>query len=297
MKVLINYFRQLRDSLNHPGNYDYVREISIGTSVPKVIHQIYSDKNLSPELLENIKQLKLMNPNWSYKLHDDHDIESYIKLHYPNLLSTYHKINPIYGAAKADFFRYLLIYNEGGVYLDIKSSASKPFDEIIRNEDLYLLSHWKNELGEPYENTGIHHKINNQYGEFQQWHIVATKGHPFLKAVINNVCHNIHTYNPFFNHTGRWGVLNVTGPIAYTLAITPHINQYPHRLERSNEDYSFIYSIFSKNQIPMHHSKFTKKHYSAFDESFTKQSFFTRILFKAVQPIKHKIFNFMKNVN
>ncbi len=164
MKVLINYFRQLRESLNRPGNHSYVTERIMGNSVPKVIHQIYFDKNLSPELLENVKQLKLMNPDWSHKLHDDRDIENYIKLHYPNLLSTYHKINPIYGAAKADFFRYLLIYNEGGVYLDIKSSASKPLSEIIRNGDLYLLSNWKNELGEPYENTGLHHRISNKYG-------------------------------------------------------------------------------------------------------------------------------------
>ena len=29
----------------------------------------------------------------------------------------YQRINPIYGAARADFFRYLLMYAQGGIYL------------------------------------------------------------------------------------------------------------------------------------------------------------------------------------
>ena len=235
-----------------------------------------------------------MNPDWSYKIYDDNDIENYIKLHYPELVAIYYKINPIYGAARADFFRYLLIYNEGGVYLDIKSSITKPLDEIIKNDDVYLLSHWKNEAGEKHENAGLHHRIDNPYGEFQQWHIVAAKGHPFLKAVINNVCHNIQTYNPFFNATGTWGVLTVTGPIAYTLAITPYLNEYPHRLERYSEDYNFVYSIFSELHLHKHQILF-KKHYSTLCDSIVKQSFLAHLIFKTVQPIKDKIFVLMRS--
>ncbi len=38
---------------------------------------------------------------------------------------------PRYGVVLADIFRYLVIYNEGGVYLDIKSTVNRPLDEII----------------------------------------------------------------------------------------------------------------------------------------------------------------------
>ena len=294
MNFLVMYLRQLRHNLNQLGDHNYVSPKEMGDRIPKGIHQTYYKKDLPIELQNNVNQLKLMNPDWSYKIYDDSDIENYIELHYPELVAIYHKINPIYGAARADFFRYLLIYNEGGVYLDIKSSVTKPLDEIIKNDDVYLLSHWNNDLGESQENAGLHHRIDNPYGEFQQWHIVAAKGHPFLKAVIDNVCHNIHIYNAFFNQTGRWGVLNVTGPIAYTLAITPYLNQYPHRLERSGEDYNFVYSVLSDIHLRKHHTLF-KKHYSALEEAIVKQSFLARLIFKVVQPVKDKIFELMRS--
>ncbi len=260
----------------------------MGNSIPKVIHQTHYSKNLSPELQNNVNWLKLMNPDWTYKIYDDSDIEHYIKTNFPELINTYIKINPVYGAARADFFRYLLIYNEGGVYLDIKSSVTRPFHEIIRSDDLYLLSHWENDVGGPHENAGFHPRIDHPYGEFQQWHIVATKGHPFLKSVIDNVCHNIHIYNPFFNETGAWGVLNATGPIAYTQAIIPIMKLYAHRHERSNKNLNFVYSIFSEKDITIHRHLF-KKHYSVIDEPIIKQPLISRIVFKIVKPFKEII--------
>lgn len=292
MKFLIKHFLRLRQSLNQPNNHSYVSMRDMSLSIPKIIHQTYFSKNLPVELQRNINQLKLMNPNWSYKIYDDKDIEDYIKFHYPELFKFYCKINPIYGAARADFFRYLLIYNEGGLYLDIKSSVSRPLDEIIRNNDLYLLSHWKNEFGEPNENAGIHERIKNIYGEFQQWHIASARGHPFLRAVINNVCHNIEIYNPFFNQTGKGGVLNVTGPIAYTLAITPYLSLYTHRLERSNRDYNFVYSIYSETQTRAHLVLY-KNHYTNLDEPIVNQPLLIRLILKTIKPVKPKILNIL----
>lgn len=271
--------------LNQCGNYNDVSTIAMGTSIPQVVHQSYPSKTLPIEIQNNIDLLKSINPNWKFKLYDDHDIQAYIETYFPKLVGIYKKINPKYGAARVDFFRYLLIYNEGGIYLDIKSSLSKPLNEIIHADDKYLLSHWQNDTGQPYEKSGFYVDLKNKFGEFQQWHIASVKGHPFLKAVIENVCNNIKNYSPFLHHTGEIGVLRVTGPIAYTMAITKHLEYYPHRLVRSNVELNFVYSIFTTNRAHKHHFLF-KTHYSKLNEPVVNSNYFINLLFKTYQPFK-----------
>ena len=284
MNILVKLALKIRDSLNKPHTHQYVETIPVGESIPKLIHQVYFSKTDFPaEIRQNIDNLKNANPGWEYMLYDDAHMESYIQQYYPNLLSTYKRINPIYGAARADFFRYLLMYREGGVYLDIKSSLEKPLDQIIQKDDKFLLSHWNNDIGEADENKGKYECLSDiPLGEYQQWHIIAVKGHPFLKAVINAVCHNINQYNPFFHDTGSWGVYAVTGPVAYTLAIFPNLNNQPHRLERKHADLGLIYNILSlKNKS--HHSLF-KKHYSECKEPLILGNPVKNYLFLLLNP-------------
>ena len=285
----------LRAGLNEVKDNGNVEIRELGSSIPFVIHQSYPHKKLPAEIQNNVEQLKHANPSWEFRLYDDTDIEDYINVNYPNLVKFYKKINPKYGAARVDFFRYLLIYNEGGVYLDIKSSFSKPLDEIIHKDDKFLLSHWQNNIGDPYENSGIYTDLPNRFGEFQQWHIASVKGHPFLKSVIENVCNNIAMYNPFLHHTGQTGVFRVTGPVAYTLAILPLLEFHPHRLERSNHELNFVYSIYSNDKNYKHRSLF-KNHYSTLNEPVTNLSYFSKLLFKLFQPMKDKVILMMKKV-
>jgi hypothetical protein len=230
--------------------------------IPKKIFQLVADKNnIHPKIIENIQTIKNMNPEWKYTLYDDNDMIEYLETYYsPEILYYYNKINQNYGAAKADFFRYLLMYREGGVYLDIKSGSQIPLDNIIGWDDQYILSHWD-----------MPHQINNLgmiKGEYQQWHIICRPNHPYLLAVINKVISNIKNYSIDLFGVGKTAVLKVTGPIAYTQAIFPIRDNYSHKLVASNE---FIYLVY--NNIDMsyikhhsHHDLYGKTHYSKIKE-------------------------------
>ena len=74
---------------------------------------------------------------------------------YKEEYNAYHKINPKYGAARADFFRYIIIRDQGGIYLDLKSNSSVPFREIIKPNDTYLLSSWADNSSAPHDNILI----------------------------------------------------------------------------------------------------------------------------------------------
>ncbi len=284
-----------RKNLNQVKDYGYTKTITMGQTIPKVIHQTYFTKTLPEAIQKNVDHIRAINPDWEYRLYDDADIDVYIRQNFPELFAIFKKINPSYGAAMADFFRYLLLYKEGGVYLDIKSSMAKPLNDIILEDDKYLLSYWQNDEGDIMKNMGKYIDISDPLGELQQWYLITVPGHPFLKSVIETVCRNIESYNPFINHGGQLGTFRVTGPIAYSLAIAPYLKQYPHRLVRSNHNLHLIYNIFTASATHEHHTIF-KKHYSKLKEPVVLPSKFVKSILNVYLPLSEIFGSFIKRL-
>jgi mannosyltransferase OCH1-like enzyme len=227
--------------------------------IPKIIHQTFqSEDKLSEEIKENIEALRQLNPDWKYVFYSDNDVTNFINDNYPKFIfELYNKINPLYGAARADFFRYLLMYKIGGVYIDIKSSIKLPLSQSIKPEESFLLSHW----GQTHEGWGKYKTKEGLLNEFQQWHIIAEPNHTFLKQVIMNVIWNIIHYDYKTNGFGKFGVLNLTGPIVYTKAINLIKERASYSLV-DIEEYGFKYSNVSnkglKSTMPIHYSELTE---------------------------------------
>jgi mannosyltransferase OCH1-like enzyme len=233
--------------------------------IPKKIFQLIENKNqIHAEFIDNIEYIKSKNPDWTYTLLDDDDILEYINRHYsPEILEYYNRINPRYGAARADFFRYLLMYREGGVYLDIKSAPEFPLDNIIHADDEYIIS------------EGIFSKLYKWLGypgEYQQWHIICRPEHPYLKAVIDRVIDNIKNYSVEKFGVGRNGVFKVTGPYMYTEVIDGILDRHNHRYIETNEFIGLVYNNLNNNELMIlsHFGKIGKKHYSLLREPIIK---------------------------
>ncbi len=232
-----------------------------GQGIPRRIHQTFHTKDLPPALRRAVDQTRESNPGWEHRLYDDADIVDFIRTEYGSvILNAYQRIHPLYGAARADLFRYLLMYRVGGVYLDIKSACNRSLGEALLPDDTYLLSKWH---GDRFVGMGIHPELQAMGGkEYQQWHIVAAPGHPFLKSVIENVLRNLMVYNSQLHGVGKPGVLRVTGPIAYSLAIHPLLATQSHRIVDSAQDLGFDYSVFMKGQDSSGHKPIFLSHYS-----------------------------------
>jgi mannosyltransferase OCH1-like enzyme len=217
---------------------------AVGLAIPKLIHQTTHDKDWvrnHPVLREAISELLARNPGWAYRLYDDEDARAFIRARYGDeMCRTFDRINPAYGPARADFFRYLLLFDQGGIYLDLKSTATLPLDEVLTADDEYILSHWRNKPGEQHAGWGLH-PVCGPAGEFQQWHVIAAPGHRYLEAVIARVVANIAHYD---GAVGKSGVLYLTGPVPYTLAIQPLLASCRHRLVDIDR-LGFRYNMFS----------------------------------------------------
>ncbi len=240
--------------------------------IPKLIHQtLKSRRMLTEPYIVNLERMRALNPDWTISVYEDEECLEFIRMYFDrDMVRTYRAINPHYGAARADLFRYLLLYRCGGVYLDIKSSATIRLDAVLQQDDHYLLSHWDNGHGRPFEGWGVHAETPYP-GEFQQWHIVAAPRHPFLEHVARCVQRNIHDYDASRHGTGKRAVLRMTGPIAYTRAIRPLLADARARLVDITK-LGFVYSFFDPtNDIfratgRLVHEALTPGHYRSLDE-------------------------------
>ena len=232
--------------------------------IPKIIHQSFATQELPKEIVENIEKIKKINPTWEYRFYDDNDVLKFIKDNYPKeILDVYMKINPVYGAARADFFRYLLIYKQGGLWLDIKSTIEEPIDLNLREDDFFILSQWQNKMGEKYQGWGLFPELMRiPGGEFQQWNIFSAPNNEIIKTVIENTIRQINTYDIKTRGVGRKGVLLTTGPIIYTLSILPHLKKNLHRFVDIEKDFKIKYTIYDQ----LEYRKIYKKHYSLIEE-------------------------------
>lgn len=220
--------------------------------IPKIIHQTFPKKDLPHELINLIDKLKSDNPEYECMLYDDKDIEEFICQNYDEEINrAYHKINPEYGPARSDFFRYLLLYKHGGIYIDIKTGFKRPLRKIISDDDEYLVSSWPDAYWEPRLKTG--------YGEYQNLFIGCIPNHPFLLAVIKQCIKNINTAPQ--KSIGKFAVTLITGPLMYTSVIHPMMQggDYKFTFRPKNYDGDLIPSLLKNYRS---HYKYYKTHYS-----------------------------------
>lgn len=232
-------------------------------AIPRIIHQTYRSADVPSALRPGIAQLRAMNPGWDYRFYDDAAVEDFIRSEYkPEFYEAYCRINPVYGPARADFFRYLMIYRQGGVYLDLKSTTTRPLDTSLRADDEYVLTFWPNRRHESTPHAGMHQVLSDQgfvRGEFQNWHVIAEPGHPLLQYVISFMMHCIRAHAGDPQIVGRYGVLMTTGPIMYTLALARGLGAYAHRVVGSSDELGLRYSSVAEHDqhFPDHYSRLT----------------------------------------
>jgi hypothetical protein len=154
----------------------------IESKIPKTIYQTWETKNLLPETLELVNTWKLNNPDYEYILYDKDDRIEFIKKNYGNdYLLIYNKILP--NAFKCDFFRYLLLYKSGGIYVDLDTICVNNLDYIFKPKIDFIAPIDLN-LGDTKYN------ISNGF-------ICSIAGHPILKTCIDKiVCYVLENILP-----------------------------------------------------------------------------------------------------
>jgi mannosyltransferase OCH1-like enzyme len=172
----------------------------------------------------------------------------------------YFRINPRYGAARADIFRYLAVYRTGGFYLDSKSNV----DAI---DDLAALAEGRN--GYP----ALHYY--DPWSEFVNWYLLDAAGSAVLGRALATAARNIREFHGREGppeKSGRMAVLWTTGPKVYTQAVKDASRELGVRLagtsldERDMERCGLRFSCFGNDSEHQNATGKSAVHYSEVSE-------------------------------
>lgn len=219
----------------------------------KVPRQLYVTARypVPNSLIAHFNDLRKNNPKYSLEIYHDEDIESYIESIWGRfMLSLYECIGTEYYAAKIDLWRWLIIYDKGGIYLDDKSGPVKTFDKLIKQNDEFIISTW-GENKDLWRESHGHSK-----GEFANWCLISTPHHPLSKLVISDIlCRMVGSKG---NEFGKQGVIRMTGPIGSTTTILDNIKKYSQgvRIMKNSFGRKMYYNALVKTMTcsKSHHS-------------------------------------------
>jgi len=114
------------------------RDLS-GTDIPLHVYQTWHSKDLPPKMAECVRLMKKTNPEFQFHLYDDTDCRNFIADNFEaDVLDAYDRIIP--GAFKADLWRYCILYDRGGVYLDIKYKCNPGVSlaDLTKGEECFV---------------------------------------------------------------------------------------------------------------------------------------------------------------
>ena len=102
--------------------------------IPKNIFQSWITTDLHPVIQDKVDKMLELNPTYNHKIYTDLEISEFVNKNYPGKISEcFNRLTiPV---AKVDFWRYLVLYKHGGVYVDLDSSINISLDNFIRDDD------------------------------------------------------------------------------------------------------------------------------------------------------------------
>lgn len=215
--------------------------------IPKIFWQTWYKKDVPSEIQNSIDHMKQIHSDYEYRFFTDDEMHDYIKTKFDGeIYSAYCKLNV--GAAKADLWRYLVMYDIGGVYLDLDSVIYKNIDDLLQDRTSMVISR------------------ENNKDVFVQWCLMCPPKHLIMKYCIEKCVENI-------NNNLNLNVVFLTGPIPYSQSIQKYFKDdkiydksdvYINSMSNTNvkfygKDYSG-YAIFSNPQKDILYKD--KKHWS-----------------------------------
>jgi hypothetical protein len=173
--------------------------------IPKKIYQSWKTKELDPKMSQLVDETKKLNPEYEYELYDNKDCADFIFKHFgQSYLNAFDVLIP--GAFKCDFWRYCILYIQGGVYMDIDMVPLIPFREIISENDEFVSI------------VDFKHSLVPRCGIFQAFIAVVPK-HPILLYALQLSFANIVTRRVEIDN------FSVAGPVVMGIAVNLNWNK------------------------------------------------------------------------
>lgn len=132
-------FQDENTSLSEPDDWSDSEEGDLKVKIPKIIMQTWKDHDIPDKWKGSPQSIKEMMPDWEYVLMTDEDNREFVKKYFPDFLKYYDRFP--HNIQRADAIRYMWLYINGGVYMDLDFEVLYPLDDLFYNDvEAYLVS-------------------------------------------------------------------------------------------------------------------------------------------------------------
>ncbi|MCP4821733.1 MAG: hypothetical protein GY883_21325 [Shimia sp.] len=174
------------------------------------------------------------NTDWHVSFNDDADCLTFIEDAFPEHLATYQAFNPV---ERSDFWRILVVLQQGGLYTDADTTCCKPLSDWIAPEDeavigidgdyLNKFPNWQPSgrlaSGGAYN---LDLKWRDNIVAFSNWTFAFAPGHAILAETARRI--EINAHDPFFTRDHPDWTIKKTGPGVFTDVIYDWLAERGH---------------------------------------------------------------------
>ncbi|KAI9355614.1 hypothetical protein DFJ73DRAFT_623407 [Zopfochytrium polystomum] len=199
--------------------------------IPRRLHQTWKTSNLSlvaehePERRQWFATWVDMNPDYVHVLRDDAASDEFVAARFPGRVAAAYNRLPL-RVQKTDLYRYLVLLDEGGVYVDADTACLKPIDRWWPTDgapvEFVAGLEWDTEPG----TVGL---------QLCQWAMAAAPGHPILRALVDRIVARIETASDA-DLVDVDRVIDLTGPLPWTLEVAQYLKGMRVDLQRAVND-------------------------------------------------------------
>jgi glycosyltransferase involved in cell wall biosynthesis len=172
-------------------------------AIPRIIHQTFKSADIPGKFSRYREHLISLHPGWEYKFYDDEACREAVEKFFPAFLPIYDHASVI---QRTDIFRVIVVYGEGGFYLDMDIECLNPLDDLcefrcVLGEELTLAEEDAERLG---------HRDRRRVANYM---FGSEPGHPFLLRILRKIAgesrRDILTENDVLESTGSGLVTTV----------------------------------------------------------------------------------------
>lgn len=208
-------------------------------SIPRLIHQSWGSKPLTPLAISLSETWRVNHPDWNWIYWSNEDNRKLVEKFYPWFLSAYDAFDhPI---KRADAVRNLYMHQFGGIYVDFDLESVKPIDALLQ-EGMRNDTSTQFEGHDNITSSQIHakaeHAVRDKFAFFGRMGLdrgfgdsipndfmAGSKGHPFfLLPILSILGRGADSSKPIRPE-------DVTGPAALRKSILQFESMYPSRAQ------------------------------------------------------------------
>jgi mannosyltransferase OCH1-like enzyme len=212
------------EELRHQGQCVDVSPIH--TIIPMDCYLTWEENNFGKNHRKELKNFMNLNSGIRFHFFDAKDRDEYMHEYWNN-----HEIYKVYNRAnipiiKADIFRYCILFDRGGFYIDVNKKYPRPFKDLIESDTDFLFfydSSYKNLMSDLPPKV-FFDRLENPFINIFNGFFGIKKNHEILKNMIEYMIQNYPLYRKkvFANPKSAVGVFS--GPWAFTKIIYNYYN-------------------------------------------------------------------------